>query len=108
VFQDATETEPRSAALARVEDAIGVDPTNEALREGRRLQLDEAVDLALCLFADRACGVFLVAGKQEFPDSGVISPSASPPRHTPGTNVRKAARADKPKAALGTVANALG
>ena len=49
LHQDPTETGPRAAALARIEAAIGAGDMHEALEQGRRLQIDEAVELALSL-----------------------------------------------------------
>ena len=49
LHQDPTETEPRSAALARIEAAIGALDTAEALKQGRTLSIDEAVELAKSL-----------------------------------------------------------
>jgi hypothetical protein len=47
---DTSETELRSAALARIEAAIGARDMDEALGQSRHLQISEAVDLALSLF----------------------------------------------------------
>jgi predicted ATPase/class 3 adenylate cyclase len=49
LHQDPTETGPRAAALARIEAAIGAGDMQEALDQGRRLQIDQAVELALSL-----------------------------------------------------------
>jgi predicted ATPase len=49
LHQDPTETGPRAAALARIEAAIGAGDMQAALDQGRRLQIDEAVKLALSL-----------------------------------------------------------
>ena len=51
LFQHQEEQEERTAALERIEAAIGTGEMEEALREGRRLQIGEACSLALSLFA---------------------------------------------------------
>ena len=51
IYEDATETEPRSEALGRIEAVIGAGEMEQALREGRCLRLDDAVELALSLTA---------------------------------------------------------
>ena len=50
IVQDKVETNQHSAALARIEAAIGAPALDEALRAGRQLQIGEAVELALTLF----------------------------------------------------------
>ena len=47
---DLTETRQRTAALARIAARIGTSAADEALREGRRMQIGAAFDLALSLF----------------------------------------------------------
>ena len=50
VFEERSETEPRYAALARIEASIGAAELQDALRQGGRLQIAEAVSFALSLY----------------------------------------------------------
>jgi hypothetical protein len=92
---------PRSRARARALSRDGFLPAASSRGPATSQEITDGVPIALAVSSSS-----LRSERSRTP--GVTSTWRESPRHTRGTNVRKAARAAKPNAALEVVANALG